>query len=213
MGFRLENVLPIPLHDWDFEPNSIWKNTVYFKPEEKHLLASPSGKGKSTLISLLFGLRKDYTGDIYYKEKKLKSVKPDEWAILRRNELSILHQELKLFGQLTVWENFEIKNRLTAFKTKNEIEELAVKLGIESLLNRQCSTLSLGQQQRVAIVRSLLQPFNYLLMDEPFSHIDEGNIKKALAVIEEECAINEAGYILTSLGDTYGINYATQHIV
>lgn len=213
MGFQLDNVVPTPLHDWEFDLDSIWKNKTSFKAATRNILASPSGKGKSTLVSLLFGLRSDYSGTITFMGKDLKKLKPDEWSALRRETLSFIHQELKLFGQLSVWENFEIKNQLTWFKTSGEIKEMCEKLGVDMLLHRKCDTLSLGQQQRVCIIRALLQPFDYLLMDEPFSHLDAANTRKAIDLIESECGARQAGYILTSLGDTYGIKDVTYHSV
>ena len=67
-------------------------------------------------------------------------------------------------------------------------------------MERKCQTLSYGQQQRVAIVRALCQPFEWLLLDEPFSHLDEQNSTIALELIQEVCAAHNAGLIVTSLG-------------
>jgi len=65
----------------------------------------------------------------------------------------------------------------------------------------------MGQQQRVAIVRALCQPFDWLLMDEPFSHLDEENTQRSLKLIIERCAELKSGFVLTSLGDDHGIQY------
>jgi len=64
-----------------------------------------------------------------------------------------------------------------------------------------CGLLSMGQQQRVAIVRALCQPFSWIILDEPFSHLDENNSLKCLEVIAKECDQQNAGFVLTSLDD------------
>jgi putative ABC transport system ATP-binding protein len=72
-------------------------------------------------------------------------------------------------------------------------------LGIYEKKVSLASTLSYGERQRVAIIRSLLQPFDWLLMDEPFSHLDNMNIEKAVNLIGEVVATNNAGLLLADL--------------
>ena len=74
-------------------------------------------------------------------------------------------------------------------------------------MDKTCATLSYGQRQRVAIVRALAQPFDYLLLDEPFSHLDTANIKIATDIIQEACVQQKAGLLLVSLGDAYLFDY------
>jgi ABC-type lipoprotein export system ATPase subunit len=89
----------------------------------------------------------------------------------------LLFQELRLFPELTAYENVEIKNRLTHWKTKQEIENWFEILGIADKLDTQVGKMSFGQQQRVALMRALSQPFDFLLVDEPISHLDEENAR------------------------------------
>ena len=72
--------------------------------------------------------------------------------------------------------------------------------------DQKAATLSLGQQQRIALIRGLLQPFEILLMDEPFSHLDEKNIEIALKLIYNECASQGSNFIMTSLGYEYDLS-------
>jgi putative ABC transport system ATP-binding protein len=65
----------------------------------------------------------------------------------------------------------------------------------------------MGQQQRVAIIRALCQPFEWLILDEPFSHLDIENTQRSLKLIDERCNHLKAGFVLTSLGDRHGYNY------
>ena len=83
---------------------------------------------------------------------------------------------------------------------------MAEMLGMAEFLQRKAGILSFGQQQRVAIIRSLCQPFDYLLADECFSHIDHENSLKAYQVIREECDSQRAGLILTSLNGTESLD-------
>jgi ABC-type lipoprotein export system ATPase subunit len=110
-------------------------------------------------------------------------------------------QDLQLFKNLTVAENLRLKNQLTDFKTEHEMKTLLQELEIDHKWNDPCGLLSMGQQQRVAIVRSLCQPFEWLVLDEPFSHLDEQNSKKCLTMIDRESSKQQAGFVITSLDD------------
>jgi ABC-type phosphate/phosphonate transport system ATPase subunit len=77
-------------------------------------------------------------------------------------------------------------------------------LDIENKWDQKCKVLSMGQQQRVAIVRALCQPFDLLIMDEPFSHLDRLNTSKCLELIDQRCNELEAGVMMTTLGEDYG---------
>ena len=88
---------------------------------------------------------------------------------------------------------------LNPFHPESRIAEMASQLGIGNKLNKLVKTCSYGEQQRIAIIRALQQPFDFLLMDEPFSHLDENNRKIAAALIEEEAAKRNAGVILADL--------------
>ena len=81
----------------------------------------------------------------------------------------------------------------------DKIEEFAGRLGVAHKLNMLCSTCSYGEQQRIAIVRSLMQPFDFILMDEPFSNLDENNRQKAMDLIVEEAERRNAAIVLADL--------------
>ena len=76
---------------------------------------------------------------------------------------------------------------------------MAKRLGIESKLEKLCNTCSYGEQQRIAIIRALQQPFDFLLLDEPFSHLDENNRQIAMQLMEEEAVERNGAIILTDL--------------
>lgn len=168
--------------------------------ENRHVhIVSPSGRGKTSLIHFLYGLRKDYYGNISFDGQDIKSLGIEKLSRYRQQEISIVFQDLRLFGELTARENIEIKHRLHPFHKPERIEEMAGMLGITEKLAQKAATCSYGEQQRIAIIRALTQPFNTLLLDEPFSHLDPSNHEKALALIREECAARNAMMILADL--------------
>jgi ABC-type lipoprotein export system ATPase subunit len=81
----------------------------------------------------------------------------------------------------------------------NKIKQMTERLGIGDKLDSKCRTCSYGEQQRVAIIRALLQPFDFLLLDEPFSHLDENNSKKANQLMVEEANNRGASIIFADL--------------
>lgn len=201
MTLSLHNVLPEPITL--SESSEVWQSDLLFEPGQSTMVMAASGKGKSTLLHILYGLRQDYSGQAMVASKSCNQYTAEQWAELRQNQLSIVFQDLRLFSQMTAWENIQLKNNLTNHKTDTQLRDMAERLGIAPFLSKLCGILSYGQRQRVAIVRALCQPFKYLLLDEPFSHLDKDNIALASALIKEECAQNQSGIIMVSLGDDY----------
>ena len=148
----------------------------------------------------MIGYRHDYDGQIFFDEKDINTLSMADWTDVRSHKISYLFQELRLFPELSAFENVEIKNRLTGFKTKAEIESWFERLGIIEKLNVRVGLMSFGQQQRVALIRSLVQPFDFLLADEPISHLDENNSIIMGEIMMEEAKCQGAGMIVTSIG-------------
>jgi len=205
-SFQLQNILPIPLKEQKFtHVSNIWQTDCVFEKGKKYLVLAPSGKGKSTFLHILYGLRKDYEGRVSLGKENIQNFQPSEWANLRKDKLAIVFQNLRLFPSLSAIDNIRLKAQLTNHAA--DIEGMATRLGIKDLLQQSCETLSYGQQQRVAIIRALVQPFDFLLLDEPFSHLDEENTTNALSLIKEVCEQQQAGMILVSLGEAYPIDF------
>lgn len=200
MNIRIDNLIPQPLAGTNQSGSGLWLNgKVEFDFGNTNLVLSASGRGKSSLVSFLYGTRKDYLGSVLFDEKDISTFSFEEWIDLRTKKLAVVFQDLRLFDNLTAFENIQLKNSLTHFKTKDEIVEMAKSLGVDSLLNRTINTLSYGQQQRIAIIRALCQPFSWILLDEPFSHLDKANISIAMQLIEFEAKKQKAGIIITLL--------------
>ncbi|MES2617590.1 MAG: ATP-binding cassette domain-containing protein [Bacteroidota bacterium] len=208
MQIVINNVVPSPLAD-SYINTGIWGNLITLESGCTYLVKAPSGKGKSTFINCIYGLRKDYTGSITFDGSDIKNYGVNQWAQNRQSELSVVFQDLRLFNHLTAFENIEIKRQLTGSVSKNIIEEMAEYLGVAKCMNQKVQYLSMGQQQRVAIIRALMQPFKWLLLDEPFSHLDSGNSMRAMQLICSICERQNAGLIVTSLGEDSGLKHYT----
>ncbi len=172
------------------------QSQVVFESGKKYLVKAKSGHGKTSLLNFIYGNSFCFDGVISFNENFT-----DIFA-LRRDKLSYVFQELCLFSNLTAVENVQIKNRLTNYKSEAEIDEMLGKLIPIEKKSHLISQLSLGQQQRVAIVRALCQPFDFLLLDEPFSHLDRETAIAAAQLITNEVDSQNAGMIVTALDDT-----------
>jgi len=199
MQISLQQVAPTFIETGNFSSSQVWNSTIVFNTGEKIQIVAPSGSGKTSLIHFLYGLRKDYSGSIAFNEKKIYGFNAEDFASYRQKHISIVFQDLRLFAEQTVLQNLEVKRQLDPFHTENKIAAMTRRLGIENKLNNLCKTCSYGEQQRIAIIRSLQQPFDFLFLDEPFSHLDDDNQKIAMELIEEEAGLRKASIILADL--------------
>lgn len=208
---HFQNVIPAPLAHIDQLRSDIWLNDFYFEKGKFYWVAAHSGKGKTTFQHIIYGLRKDYNGKVcfHYNDKELivDKIGMNEWTSIRKENLSLVFQDLKLFESMSVWENLLLKNALNSFKTEDQILEMMKSLDVDQIMDKKINEISFGQQQRVAILRALCQPFDFLLLDEPFSHLDSLNIEKCCTLIQEECEIQQAALIMISLEEKYNLNY------
>ena len=183
------------------------KGNVTLKRGEAYLVEAASGTGKSSLCSYVYGYRNDYQGIINFDERNIRSLSVNDWTDIRKHSLSILFQELRIFPELTAIENIQLKNRLTNFKKRKEVLTLFEAIGIADKVNEKAGKLSFGQQQRVAFIRSLCQPFDFIFLDEPVSHLDNENGTIMGRLLTEEASRQGAGIIVTSIGKHLELDY------
>jgi len=209
MIFELNKVIPSTIADRpSVELSDVWGKNIQWKKGQFIKITAPSGTGKTTLVQILYGLRKDYIGDISYEGKNILQLNPNELAQIRQQHWSIVFQDLRLFSSLTARENIELKRVLyDPIITEEQLSEMANQLGIQSILNQPSTKCSYGEQQRIGILRALMQPFDFLIMDEPFSHLDNVNKKIAAALISAECKRRNAGIIITDLDEDDHFDY------
>ncbi|MFR2733260.1 ATP-binding cassette domain-containing protein [Hoylesella buccalis] len=203
----LNKVLPHVFSHVQGLVSDVWNEKITFRKGHYYLLEANSGKGKSTFCSYLIGYRRDFDGTILFDEQNINALTIKDWAEIRTRHVSYLFQELRLFPELTALENVLIKNNMTHFKTKAQILDWFEELGVADKVNVRIGKMSFGQQQRVALIRSLVQPFDFLLADEPISHLDDDNSNAMAQVLLREATHQGAGVIVTSIGKHLAIKY------
>lgn len=203
----LQQVLPAVFAQGLGRTSDVWLSEVRFEKGRRYLVEAQSGAGKSTLCSYLTGYRNDYAGTIAFDDTDIRQLKEKDWTQLRRSHLSLLFQELRLFPELTALENVEIKNNLTHWKAPEEIADWFDRLGIADKMDAKVGRMSFGQQQRVALIRALAQPFDFFLADEPVSHLDDRNSEAMAALLDEEARRQGAAIVVTSIGKHLPLSY------
>ena len=199
MQIKLQQVIPVFIEKEKTDRSQVWGEAVVFNKASNVQIVAPSGSGKTSLVHFLYGLRKDYDGTILYDNNDIRNFDVEKFSSWRQQYISVIFQDLRLFSEQTVFENINIKRVLNPFHTEDKIQAMAERLGIGNKLSKPLKTCSYGEQQRIAIIRSLMQPFDFLLADEPFSHLDENNRVKAMELVQEEADARNAGIILADL--------------
>ena len=197
---RLINTLPRVFAGHEGIHSEVWQQDITLERGKRYLISAESGTGKSSMCSYIYGYRQDYSGMITFDGQDIRSLTVAQWCDVRQRHIAYLPQDMRLFGELTAMENVELKSRLTNFKTREEILQLFEVLGIADKTDSLASKLSIAQQQRVAIIRTLCQPCDFILLDEPVSHLDEENNRLVARLITQEAQRQGAGVIATSVG-------------
>lgn len=205
-SITLRKLLPLVFRGMEstsqIRESRIWDSTPFaFEKGCRICLQAESGGGKSSLLSFIYGNRNDYSGEILFDDVNIRTLKINQWCDIRRYQIALLPQDMRLFPEISVIENIQLKNSLTRHKTVSQIEEMLDLLGVLEKKNDLVGKLSIGQQQRVAIVRTLCQPFNFIFLDEPVSHLDPHNNHLVARLIENEASQYGAGIITTSVGN------------
>ena len=161
------------------------KNATYgFESGKLYAVVGPSGSGKSTLLSMLAGLDAPGEGDVFLKEENLKTLDLDKY---RREGVSIIFQAFCLLPLLTVIENVCLPMEMQGIPVsaaKRQAAEALEKVGIEESKHKRFpSALSGGEQQRVAIARSLCSGAPVLLADEPTGNLDGENTRIVMEIL------------------------------
>lgn len=177
--------------------NYVFRNINYeFEQGKMYAIKGKSGSGKTTLLSLITGLEKCTEGEILYNEKKLKKMNLDRY---RNTEIGIVFQSYNLLPRLTAIENIILSMDVSKVKVKNKKQKalsLMKSVGLsEEHAKRKILKLSGGEQQRIAIARSLSYNPKIIIADEPTGNLDKNtendilNIFEKLAREENKCII------------------------
>ena len=158
-----------------------------FEEGKFYTILGPSGSGKTTLLSIVAGLDNAKSGKIYFEDKE---VKQSDLGKYRRNSISIVFQQYNLISYLTALENV----LLAMTETDNEVPKdkkavaynLLERFGIvKTKAERLVGQLSGGEQQRVAIARSLASNVNLIFADEPTGNLDTATEKEIISIFKE----------------------------
>lgn len=187
--------------------SDLWGCDLVFDRGKSYLVTAASGRGKSSFCSFVYGLRDDYDGKILFDDRDLREIKSQEWNKIRQSSLGVMFQDLRLFGELNAVDNVMVKSSLTSFADRKRIVEMLSELGLANRLDRPCSILSFGQQQRVAFVRMLCQKADFWLLDEPVSHLDHANAECMSQMLSYAAGEIGAGVIVTTIGHDLPYEY------
>ncbi len=199
--YRCVRPRSFPFH----QGSELWGKEVVLRRGETAVIVGPSGSGKSTALGITIGSRADFDGQVLYDDAPAGSLSDDDRSAVLREGIAVVFQDFKLIPGLTVRENIELKRLLSPGKTAQEAERMLERLGIGALADRPVSTLSRGEQQRTALIRALVQPFSFLLLDEPFSHLDAVTAREVRGLITEERTAQGAAVVLFNLDDFPGM--------
>ena len=202
-----KNVMPQVFSQQADLSSDVWSRELVFERGHLYLVEAASGRGKSTFCSYILGYRHDYSGSIMFDDVDTRSFGVARWVNVRRQEVSHLFQELRLFPELTAMENVKIKNNLTHHKDERQIAQWFDAMGIGDKKDTPVCRMSFGQQQRVAMIRALVQPFSFIMVDEPISHLDDDNSQTMMDIMMQEAKAQGAGVIVTSIGKHVELDY------
>ena len=167
-----------------------------FETGKTYAIKGRSGSGKTTLLSLISGLEKKYEGEIFYQDKDLSKMDLDKY---RNSDIGIVFQSYNLLPQFTAEENIILSMDINNNKEKNKEQraiELMEQVGLnKSLAKRRVLKLSGGEQQRIAIARSLAYNPKIIIADEPTGNLDKETEEEILKIFnrlaheEKKCVI------------------------
>ena len=181
--------------------SQVWNCEQEWFPGEYIQIKAPSGKGKTSFIRFLTGQSLNYGGEIFWNAKENRDQNPEDWSVLRSEIFTIIPQNLDLLESLGVEKNILLRVLLQnkqgeARAWKEDLHQLG--LSVEHL-QKPINILSQGEKQRISILRALQGPFKWLVLDEPFSHLDTKTSEHAWSMISQVAKVNGAGIILTTL--------------
>ncbi len=205
---ELQQTLPEVFAGNNAITSDLWHKQVALQKGAFYLIEATSGTGKSSLCNFIYGVRSDYQGIICFDGENIRSFPVSRWVTIRKRSLSMLFQDLRLFPELTASENVQMKNSLTGYQSKKQIKQWFEALGIADKWNQPVGKMSFGQQQRVAFIRALCQPCDFIFLDEPVSHLDDGNARIMGQILTEEAKRQGMGVIVTSIGKHLPLDYS-----
>ena len=157
---------------------------------EMTALIGPSGCGKSTLLNMI-GLLEDLSnGKIRIFGKEIPKINSRKATMLRRNTVNYLFQSSALVGDMTVYQNLMLAMHFVRISQKEKeirINRMLHEVGLPKMKSAVVNTMSGGEQQRVALARTLLKPGKLILADEPTGALDEKSAERVFLLLRDLC--------------------------
>ena len=166
---------------------------------EKVAVVGKSGSGKTSLIMLIGGLEKPSSGEIIFDQQLISSFSEDQLADIRKQKIGIVFQSFYLIPNYTALENVSLILEINGAKNaKQQAEELLVQFGLKDRLDHFPTQLSGGEQQRVAIARSMAVKPKMILADEPTGNLDSENSDMISKLLFEYAEKNQSSLVLVT---------------
>jgi len=176
-------------------------------------IVGKSGVGKTTLLKLLFGEEKPSQGEVYFKDKNVANMNAYETALLRR-DIGIVFQDFKLLPKRTAYENVAFALEVGGYsdiKIKEEVPEVLKLVGLQDRANNFPHQMSIGEKQRIAIARAVIQKPDLLVADEPTGNLDPINTWEIIRLLLK---INELGTaVILSTHDKEIVNTLGRRVI
>ena len=169
----------------DSKSINILKN-ISFETDNKETISvvGESGSGKTSLIMLIGGLEKVSSGNIFFRDSELSKMNEDEISKIRRKNIGIVFQSFYLIPNYTALENVRLSLEINKFDNPTvKAKEILDRFGLSNRFNNFPSQLSGGEQQRVAIARSVAMKPELILADEPTGNLDSENTDKISSLL------------------------------
>jgi putative ABC transport system ATP-binding protein len=210
--FKLQNVSKRYRHK-EQDVIALAPTTLEVSRGEFVAVIGPSGSGKTTLLSMLGGMLAPSSGQVWLDGESLYDASATERARLRQQKLGFLFQTFNLIPYLSALENVQVPLMLAGFRPaeqQSRVLEIMTKVGLGFRLHHKPRELSIGQQQRVALARTLANDPAMILADEPTGNLDPDTREQVLDFLQQLC--NEGRTIVMVTHDAAAASRASRVI-
>ncbi len=189
------------------EKIDVLKNISFkLKKQSFNLIYGPSGSGKSTLLNILAGLQKPTSGTVMIGDRSLYGLSSDELAFFRSKMIGIVYQQNVWVRSLNVVENVAMPLMLSGvsrLKARRIAMEKLGEVGMQSYANKKIMNLSIGEQQRIAMARAIINDPMFIIADEPTGNLDSANGNMIMGLLQR--FIKEKGKVIILV--THNLEY------
>ena len=166
---------------------------------EKVAIVGKSGSGKTSLIMLMAGLEQPTSGEIIFDQQLISNLNEDQLADIRKKKIGVVFQSFYLIPNYTALENVSLILEINGIdNSKQKAEDLLIQFGLKNRLHHFPTQLSGGEQQRVAIARSMAVEPKLILADEPTGNLDSENSQMISNLLFEYANKNQSSFVLVT---------------